>query len=169
MQQTSPDTNGVGSRRTDGTWAHSMAYVIVFGFMSAGLGSVAYGGDEVLVIAEGQSISSVIAEMAKAEEVSSRWQLRIQPDCGHLEQFVSGQCQVLAWSDYPSTLTGSEWIYGFGRKTLEPTAVCVGQARLAVIVNSANPVGGLSVGQIQKAVMDAGKELDWAKIGGSGG
>ena len=45
----------------------------------------------------------------------------------------------------------------------------VGQAKLAVIVNQANPVRGLSVGQIQKALVENGQGLQWAGIGGDGG
>jgi ABC-type phosphate transport system substrate-binding protein len=93
----------------------------------------------------------------------------LEADFANINRFMSGQCQAIAWTDYPTTLTRGEWLYGFRRVEIDPTAALVGQAKSAVIVHEENVVRGLSVGQIQKVLMETGRDVDWATLGGSGG
>lgn len=103
-----------------------------------------YGQDRTVdVIIESHWTSTIVIEFAKVLKDNRRLDVAVHEDRANLNQFISGQSQMLAWTDYPTKLGKSEWLYGFKREEVAPTAVLVGQARLAVIVNSANPVRGL--------------------------
>jgi phosphate transport system substrate-binding protein len=131
--------------------------------------SVGYSNNDVVVIAQSHWTSGIVIKMAETVKGNGQFRVSMEADCAHFQRFTSGQCQILAWSDCPSVFGKSEWLYGFKRPELEPTAVFVGQASVAVIVNQTNPVAGLSVSQMQKALVEDGKSLDWHRIGGSGG
>ena len=162
------------TRATRGDWSRSFGVILVppvltLVLFAGAVRSSAGQAGTVAVVAENHWTSRVVAEMAARQERDGDMRVTVDHDRGRLAGFIEGDYQVLAWTDHPTTLTKSEWLYGFRRAELEPTAVFVGQAKLAVIVNRANPVAGLSAEQLQEILKESGRGLDWARVGGQGG
>ena len=59
-----------------------------------------------------------------------------------------------------------QWRFPAGSPS--PTEFLVGQLRVIVVVHKSNPIRSLDLEQISSALSDAGKELNWSKLGGGG-